>query len=187
MVEKLISKEVVSLFGLYDNSLLMGAPPARAILPGVRPIRVATYGCREYPEYVHQSTRHQSTSHRSTSHRSTSHRSFFISFTRHQSTRHWATRHQSTREIISGKPGTVLQGTNQQGTGHWSTSHQSTSHQSTSHQSPVNQAPVSSHLIPVTSHRSLCRITRDWIPVTGQPGTSHLHQAPSIHRAPVIK
>ena len=35
MVEKLISKELVNPYGLYDNSLLMGH---MAILPGVRPI-----------------------------------------------------------------------------------------------------------------------------------------------------
>ena len=34
MVEKLISKELVNPYGLYDNSLLMGAPPHMAILPG---------------------------------------------------------------------------------------------------------------------------------------------------------
>ena len=34
MVEKLISKELVNPCGLYDNSLLMGAPPHMAILPG---------------------------------------------------------------------------------------------------------------------------------------------------------
>ena len=35
MVEKLISKELVNPYGLYDNSLLMGAPPNMAILPGL--------------------------------------------------------------------------------------------------------------------------------------------------------
>ena len=44
MVEKLISKELVNPYGLYNNSLLMGAPPHMAILPG-RPIKVASYGC----------------------------------------------------------------------------------------------------------------------------------------------
>ena len=34
MVEKLISKELVNPYGLYDNSLLMGAPPHMAILLG---------------------------------------------------------------------------------------------------------------------------------------------------------
>ena len=34
MVEKLISKELLNSYGLYDNSLLMGAPPHMAILPG---------------------------------------------------------------------------------------------------------------------------------------------------------
>ena len=34
MVEKLISKELVNPYGLYDNSLLMVAPPHMAILPG---------------------------------------------------------------------------------------------------------------------------------------------------------
>ena len=34
MVEKLISEELVNPYGLYDNSLLMGAPPHMAILPG---------------------------------------------------------------------------------------------------------------------------------------------------------
>ena len=31
---KLISKELVNPYGLYDNSLLMGAPSHMAILPG---------------------------------------------------------------------------------------------------------------------------------------------------------
>ena len=34
MVEKLIVKNLSTLDGLYDNSLLMGAPPHMAILPG---------------------------------------------------------------------------------------------------------------------------------------------------------
>ena len=34
MVEKLISKELVNPYGLYNYSLLMGAPPHMAILPG---------------------------------------------------------------------------------------------------------------------------------------------------------
>ena len=34
MVEKLIVKNLSTLYGLYDNSLLMGAPPHMAILPG---------------------------------------------------------------------------------------------------------------------------------------------------------
>ena len=39
LVEKLISKELVNPYGLYDNSLLMGAPPHMAILPGKDPSR----------------------------------------------------------------------------------------------------------------------------------------------------
>ena len=38
MVERLVSKDLVNRYGLYDNSLLMGAPPHVAILPEVRPI-----------------------------------------------------------------------------------------------------------------------------------------------------
>ena len=34
MVEKLISKELVNPYELYNNSLLMGAPSHMAILPG---------------------------------------------------------------------------------------------------------------------------------------------------------
>ena len=34
MVDKLIVKNLSTLDGLYDNSLLMGAPPHMAILPG---------------------------------------------------------------------------------------------------------------------------------------------------------
>ena len=34
MVEKLIVKNLLTLDGLYDNSLLIGAPPHMAILPG---------------------------------------------------------------------------------------------------------------------------------------------------------
>ena len=34
MVEKLIVKNLSTLDGLYDNSLLIGAPPHMAILPG---------------------------------------------------------------------------------------------------------------------------------------------------------
>ena len=34
MVEKLISKELVNPYGLYNNSLLMGAPPHMATLRG---------------------------------------------------------------------------------------------------------------------------------------------------------
>ena len=34
MVEKLIVKNLSTLDGLYDNSLLMGVPPNMAILPG---------------------------------------------------------------------------------------------------------------------------------------------------------
>ena len=39
MVEKLIVKNLSTLDGLYDNSLLMGAPPHMAILPGKDPSR----------------------------------------------------------------------------------------------------------------------------------------------------
>ena len=73
MVEKLISKELVNSYGLYDNSLLMGAPPHTA---GVRPIKVASYGCFSI-QNKSKSTSHQSPV--------TSHRSFIVSFTRHQS------------------------------------------------------------------------------------------------------
>ena len=61
-------------------------------------------------------------------------------------------------------------------TSHWSTSHQSTKHRATSHQSSDTRQQSLGTSNQSSRYWSLCQITRDWIPVTRQPGTSH--QAP---------
>ena len=116
MVEKLISKEVVNLFGLYDNSLLMGAPPHRAILPGVRPIWVGTYGCG-VPGTSQPVTGNLSSASPGTSQPGTG-----LPGTRQH------------RKVISSQPGIVLP------------VNQSLGNQSPVYQSPVNQSPVNQAL-----------------------------------------
>ena len=86
-----------------------------------------------------------------------------------------------TRQLITSQPGTVLPGTRHRAIYHRSTRHQTCRHRVTRHRVTIHWLSDKRHRSPGTSHQSsrhqsLCRITRHWTPVTGQPSTSH--QAP---------
>ena len=153
----------------------MGAPPHRALLRGVRPIRVATiwvlealYGCWKHPKY--KSTRHQSTS-------------------------------PDTGQPGTGVPGTGQPGTGQiyhRSARHWATRHWSTRHQASRHQSS-DMRRVS--YITGASNQALCswaviqwvRVEGECFYFTGHSAVITRHQAPDTrhgafnHQAPVTR
>ena len=109
MVEKLISKERQPLW-VIRQFFTDGSPTPYGYTAGVRPIKVASYGCFSIQnKSVHQSP-------------VTSHRSFIVSFTRHQSP---VTRHPGMDKItghflpVTGHPVTGYPG-NDKITGHLS-------------------------------------------------------------------
>ena len=143
---------------LYDNSLLMGAPPHKAILPGVRPIWVATYGCGEYPEYVLQApvtgqpvTGHSSSASLGTGLPGTS----------------------QPRKFISSHPGTVLPGSGQPVAGQPVTGQPVTGQPDTGQLITSDPIPVTSHQVPVTSHLGTDHYARLLVTGYQSPGTSH--------------
>ena len=124
----------------------MGAPPCRAILPGVRHIWVASYGCGKHPEYKftsHRSTRHQSTNHWSTSHRVILHHNQL---------------HQASVNQVLGNQAPVNLGNLSlvsQALCYQAPVNQAPGNRSPVNQSPVNQAMGTSHRSSDTRHQSL--------------------------------
>ena len=78
MVEKLISKELVNPW-VIRQFFTDGSPTPYGYTAGVRPIKVASYGCFSI-QNKSKSTSHQSPV--------TSHQSFIVSFTSHRASRH---------------------------------------------------------------------------------------------------
>ena len=115
------------------------APPCKALLPGVRPIWVATiYDAGGTHSIYPPGTGHWAIYHQAP-----------VSFTRHLSTRQRAARHRSTRHRATyhWSTSTVRPGTSQPGTGQHITGQPGTSQ-------PATGQPVTGHLIPVTGHQS---------------------------------
>ena len=121
---------------------MMGAPPRKAILPGVRPIVVAVFWMPSAPKVCPPGTCHRSTRHQSAWHRSTSHPVTGQSGTGQPGNGQVFTGQQITGQEMTGHQLPVIQSPvikwlyQFPGTSHWSSSHQSTSHQS-AHQAPV--------------------------------------------------
>ena len=105
--------------------LLTRAPPRKAILPGVRPIRVATVWMSSEPKYVRQSPVNQAPINQSR-----------VSITGQPGTWQYITGKSGTGQPVNGHQSQVIQS----GVIQWlpGTGHLITSHRSTSHRAPVN-------------------------------------------------
>ena len=163
----------------------MGAPPSSAILPGVRPIWVATYGCREHPECVHQSPVNQAPVNQSLVNQSP--------VILHHNQLHQAPVNQAQGDQAPVNPGNLSP--DSQALCYQAPGNQSPVNKSPITHAPGNQSPVIWYQVPVTGYQSPVIqapvIMRDYQGLD----TSHRatrHQSPgtrhqSVHQAPVIK